>query len=391
MRIAIIAPTYLPARRANTFQVMKMAQALALGGHSVRLAVPSGAPVHAPASWQELAHLYGLVQEFPIEWLYAHPRMRRHDYGLRSVIWARLWNPDLVYTRLPQAAALASSLGIKTVFEIHDVPQGKLGPLMFRRFLRGRGARRLVVISRALAGDLAGAFGAPEALPFTLVAADGVDLGRYAHLPRPEEARRLLGEGDLSGLQARVDRFTAGYTGHLYPGRGVELLLALAARHPEVTFMLAGGNPEDISRLQERIEAGGLENVVLAGFVANAELPLYQAACDVLLMPYGRKVAASSGGDIARYLSPMKLFEYLASGRAILSSDLPVLREVLCSDNAILLPAGDVAAWSLALQKLAEDGELRSALGRQARRTAEQHTWEARAARILEGIGETWR
>ena len=86
-----------------------------------------------------------------------------------------------------------------------------------------------------------------------------------------------------------------------------------------------------------RLEQGGIKNVHLTGFVPNEELPLYQAACDILLMPYEEAIAGSSGGDTARFASPMKAFEYMAAGRPILSSDLPVFREVL--DEAFASPA----------------------------------------------------
>jgi glycosyltransferase involved in cell wall biosynthesis len=374
VKIALVAPTHLPARRANTVQVMKMAQALALLGHEVRLAAPQR-PAQ-PVSWSELARHYGLRVEFPVEWLPAHQALRRYDYGLRAVAWTRRWRADLLYTRLPQAAALGSLLDLPTIFEAHDLPQGRMGVWLLRAFLRGSGARRLVVITRVLADDLA-AIGAPPA-PFTQIAPDGVDLERYQDLPTPEEARRRLG-GKL-----RAWRFTAGYTGHLYTGRGAELILRLAARLPQMDFLLAGGEAADIAHYQAR--AVGLENVFFADFVPNADLPLYQAACDALLMPYQTRVAASSGGDISRYLSPMKLFEYLACGRAVLSSDLPVFREALSEQNALLLPADDLEAWAAALLRLHGDPSLREQLGAQARREAQKYAWEVRSARLLEGL-----
>jgi glycosyltransferase involved in cell wall biosynthesis len=104
-------------------------------------------------------------------------------------------------------------------------------------------------------------------------------------------------------------------------------------------------------------------------------------------MPYGESVSASSGGDIAPYLSPMKLFEYLASGRPILSSDLPVLREVLDDEFAVLLPPGDVGAWAAALEALAADPARRERLGEAGRTAAGQYSWKARAERILAGLG----
>jgi glycosyltransferase involved in cell wall biosynthesis len=384
VKIAVIAPTSIPARRANTVQVMKMCQALVELGHSVRLAAPSDA-LNAPRpGWETLAHHYGLRYSFPVDWLRADPRLRRYDFGWRAVRWARSWGADLLYTRLPQAAALASALGLPTLLETHDFPAAGMGIFLFQRFLKGRGARRLVVITRALAQDLSARLGVPASTPaeagaFILVESDGVDLERYAGLPSPEEARRTL--------PLRLNGFTAGYTGHLYAGRGVELILELAARLPGVSFLLAGGEPADVSRWEDTCQERGLKNVYLPGFIPNTELPRYQAACDVLLMPYQGQVAASSGGDIARYLSPMKLFEYLACGRPILSGDLPVLREVLSSENAVLLPSGDMDAWATAILALQADPLRRAVLGEQARRSAAGYSWTARAGRIFTGLG----
>jgi glycosyltransferase involved in cell wall biosynthesis len=102
-------------------------------------------------------------------------------------------------------------------------------------------------------------------------------------------------------------------------------------------------------------------------------------------MPYQERVAASSGGNIAQYLSPMKMFEYLACGRVILSSDLPVLREVLNDQNAVLLPPDDVGAWVEALEEIRGDPKRQQKLMAQAQNDAKRYTWESRAALILEG------
>lgn len=367
MTLLVVAPTHLPSRRANTVQVMKMTQALAQQGHQPHLLVPRppGAPT---AEWHELAHHYGLQQPFAIQWLPVYPRWRSYDYTLRTLRAARQLGATQLYTRHPQIAAFSSFLGMPTIHEVHDLPKG-IGSLWFRLFLAGKGARRLVVITRALKDDLAQRYPVP-APPFTLLAPDGVDLTRYVNLPAPAQARVQLG---------LPPHFTAGYTGHLYPGRGTDLLLALAARLPEVHFLLVGGNPQDVQTLKQR--AARLQNITITGFIPNAELPRYQAACDCLLMPYSAQVAASSGGDIARYLSPMKLFEYLACARVILSADLPVLREILNPQNAILLPPDDLQTWQNALQSLTREPQ--TALAQQAGRDAQNYTWQARAEKIM--------
>lgn len=385
-----------------------MAQALVLNGHEMHLVAP-GVPPNEDLSPTYSSHLfqhhYGLTVEFPITWLPAHARFRGYDFALRAVRFARRLGADLLYTRHPQTAALSSLLGQPTILEIHDLPQGQ-GKTLLRTYLKGRGQRRLIAITKALANDL----NTQYALRNSLILPDGVDLSRYRDLPTPETARALLSPHfplPSSPFLLPPSQFTIGYTGHLYPGRGTDLLLALAARLPEFHFLLVGGNPEDVEKLKAQIGKGQEANqqtnqpanqptnnsppppppnLTLTGFIPNADLPRYQAACDLLLMPYQRHIAASSGGDIAPYLSPMKLFEYLAAGRAILSSDLPVFREVLNPDNAVLLPPDDANAWVNAIRDLHAHPEKRAALGARARQDAEKYTWEARAAKMLDGL-----
>jgi glycosyltransferase involved in cell wall biosynthesis len=124
----------------------------------------------------------------------------------------------------------------------------------------------------------------------------------------------------------------------------------------------------------------------MTGFVENSRLPLYQAAADVLLMPYGRSISASSGQDIAEVINPMKMFDYMAAGRAILSADLPVIHEVLNEGNAVFCEPGDVNSWERKLGELLSDKPRRRALGAQARMDVGGYTWAARAKRALEGF-----
>lgn len=92
------------------------------------------------------------------------------------------------------------------------------------------------------------------------------------------------------------------------------------------------------------------------------------------------------GGDTAAFASPMKVFEYLASGRAILASDLPVIREVLNESNSMLLPPEDTAAWIDALGTLMADPGQRNWLAAHALEDASQYSWVTRAERALAGL-----
>jgi glycosyltransferase involved in cell wall biosynthesis len=103
-------------------------------------------------------------------------------------------------------------------------------------------------------------------------------------------------------------------------------------------------------------------------------------------MPYERVITGSSGGNSAAYASPMKMFEYMACKRAILSSDLLVIREVLNETNAVLCAPEDVAGWTGALTALLGDEARRTSLADQAWHNVQSYTWLERARRALAGF-----
>ncbi|HEX2992062.1 MAG TPA: glycosyltransferase, partial [Anaerolineales bacterium] len=97
-------------------------------------------------------------------------------------------------------------------------------------------------------------------------------------------------------------------------------------------------------------------------------------------------MGSSGSADSAAVASPMKMFEYMAAGRAIVSSDLPVIREVLNESNAVFCRPDDLGEWRLVIEALLDDDARRTALGNQARLDVQGYTWTARAQRILNGF-----
>lgn len=375
MKITCISASQVPSSTANSIQVMKVCQALAQLGHEVVLLVP-GSQAHP---WEELAALYGLHLQFKIEWLRSQPGFRRYDFSMAAVRRAKALGADLVYAWPPQAILFSLMSGFPTMIELHGEPEGKFGPFVFRLILRQSGSKRFLPISHALADIISRQFNYKFPKGELVVSPNGIDVERYKQLPEPAEARQILG---------LVDTFTAAYTGHMYPGRGMGILVELAKRFPEVQFLWVGGRPEDVESWKSRLsdQMMMIKNICLTGFVENQRLPLYQAAADILLMPYEQQIAGSSGGNSAAYCSPMKMFEYMGCGRAILSSDLPVLHEVLNESNAVLCPPEDSAAWVEAFSELMNNPEKRDRLGRQAEQDVQNYTWLERARKALDGF-----
>ena len=374
MKVIYISTSVIPSLTANSIHVMKMCQAMVQEGHQPTLYA------HRPAKTADqksdnLWNHYGISERFAIRWLLPNQGHFAHYLTSIQAVWLA-WrsHADLIYTRNVTAAAISSNLGLPTIYEIHDMPSGKLGPWLFTLFLRGRGLVRLVAITDALRQDVLARYGYWLDGKDFIVAPDGVDLERFVDLPSPEEARYRLG---LAAL------FTAGYAGSHYAGRGIELIFELARLLPGVQFLIMGGDEQSVDARRKQAVQQGLVNMYFVGFVSNADLPLYLSACEVLLMPYQRQVAVSSGGNTVKYMSPLKLFEYMAMHRLVISSDLPVLREVLNERNAILCDPEDIGMWQNAIKICMADVELRQRLGSQAWQDVQQYSWRKRVQRCL--------
>lgn len=373
MRITAISNSRIPSTTANSIQAMKVCDALVECGHKVQLVAPAET---TGANWDELQGQYGVRNRFVIEWLPSRKSLHRLDFILRARALARSHHAELVYTWLPQSGALEAWNRRPVILEMHADVAGVLGPWWLRQFWTSpRG--RLLVTTSALRRALERSTGMRFPEDSVLVAPNGVDLERYADLPDPEAARALV---------QLPQQLTVGFTGHFYAGRGLELLFELARSLPSLQFLWVGGTPDAVQGWRNRIEAARLGNVVLTGFVDNSRLPFYQAAAEILLMPYTTKVSASSGQDIAEVINPMKMFEYMAAGRAIITADLPVIREVLDETSAVFCRPGDVEHWREAITRLANNPAERLGLAENARRGARTRTWVRREQRALENF-----
>ncbi|WP_255349318.1 glycosyltransferase family 4 protein [Thioalkalivibrio sp. ALJ7] len=338
----------------------------ALIGRGLRVSVAPPASSFGRASRSALSG-YGVKHEVPIHRLWK-PGIRGGGLVYRFFLKRLLSTSpaDFVYGRSLQGCRIAAELGKPTAFEAHK-PEWELGErsrVDFERLLAGTGFRAVVCISEALERRLLEAF--PGLDGRTIVAHDGAPA-----LEKPESA-------------GRNEEFVVGYFGSLHKGKGVETLLEVAPRCSWATFRIVGGDPSTIQAWREEHVIPA--NVHFLGHHAHRELPTMMAECDVLVAPYLEKVSVhGGGGDVARWMSPLKLFEYMAMLRPIVAADLPVLREVLRDgDNALLAGPGKVDEWVRALELLRDDGELARRLGEQARSDYEaRHTWDARAGHIL--------
>lgn len=365
MRIHYASHALVPSREANSLQVMKMCAAWARAGHEVTLACRRGneaGDAHA---------FYGLAPDFRL-CVTSGGDVRflgRCLYAWRAAALAS-GPAELVFGRDYHTLALVALRGLgraPIALEVHQPPTSALERRLMARLLAAPRLALLVSISAALADEYRALF--PELRAPILVAPDGAD----PPAPLPPATR--------AGGPIRL-----GYVGSLYPGKGLELVERLAVRLPEADFHVLGGTSADLASWRARLVRA---NVHFHGHVPHAEAQERMRTFDLLLAPYRPAVLIGGGGaDVGRWMSPLKIFEYMASGRPMVASDLPVLREVLEDGvNARLVPPDDVEAWARAIEELVRAPGVARGLAERARDDlARRFSWDVRAQRILAAL-----
>lgn len=371
LKIVYISSSTIPSRAANSIHVMKMCQAFAKNGHEVILLAPDR-QYDTEFGIQDVYSYYGVEACFELiklPWLSI--KGRGYVYGLIAALRARSLQPDLIYCRNTPSCYFATKLGLSAVLESHTPMEeaGRVSDWLFKKIIQSKHLQKLVVITHALKSHYLGRY--PFLRNTLLVAPDGAD-------PIPEGAQPVQ-------LPDSRQRLQIGYIGHLYEGRGVEIVIGMAQRCPWANFHLVGGMPADIEQWQSATTSD--PNIFFHGFVAPAKANELRVAFDVLLAPYQKKVAikVEGKGDTSRWMSPLKIFEYMAAKKPIISSDLPVLKEVLTHEqNALLCPPDNVTEWVNALERLREDQVLSTRLADEAYRDfIHNYTWRARAKKLI--------
>lgn len=367
MRIVYIATSTIPSRTANSIHVMKMCQAFAQNGHEVTLIAPDKQINYEPGV-EDVFSFYSVEECFKIEripWLLI--KGKGLVYGFCAGKKAKSLRPDLVYGRDIFGCFFAALLRLPVMLECHGPIENKVSERIFLKLISSQTFEKLVVITHALKKSYIEQY--PSLSEKIIVAPDGAD-------PIPDCIKPAI-------LPNGNKRLQVGYVGHLYPGRGIEVIEQLADRCPWADFHVVGGTVQDINACKQR--AISLNNLYLHGFKQPSEAERYRLGCDVLLAPYQRKVSVSGGGDTVKWMSPLKVFEYMAAGKAIICSDIPVLREVLEDGyNVLLCPPEDINSWTRALALLCKNKNMRSQLAENAKMDfMHKYTWGSRAQNIL--------
>ena len=283
-----------------------------------------------------------------------------------------LRSEDLIITRSIKYAILYSLLGRDTILDIHaDASEWRPLHRAIIRFLSPLLVKRLKVsvITKSLQNSI-----------FLL-------FERYKVKVIPDASVDFLQKSCLS--INKVEQFledfeqsVIGYCGSFNPGKGVSLVLDLAEKMPLYPFIVVGGDESDLIDVRKILIDRGINNVFLSGYVPNSHVQNYLNFMDICLLPNRREVFVNGRKtDIGSHTSPLKLFEYFSMGKAVIASDIEVLKEVLDDKrNCLLVDPEDIKLWVHAIESLANNEQLAETLRCAARKDFEtKYSWTVRA------------
>ncbi len=375
-KIIFLTFARLPSRAAHTVNIVKMCQAIQKIGLDVSLV--SDARENA----EEIFDYYNIQYPFNIKKIkcFNIRVFGRIFFLVKAFFYIREEQTDLLYTRDVFNAFLAKMLKRSFIFELHELPNNWFREFLMGKVLRSPNLKKVVYISKSLNELLESRFGDVLYGKPCITAHDGVDLRNFKITLSKHEARMDLNLPETA--------FIAGYTGSLFEGRGIEIILNLAVVLKDVFFVIVGGEGKYLNLLRRKVAKLNIDNVIVKGFMPHKKIPVFSQAADVLLMPYQKKVLhRQKKHDTAAFMSPLKMFEYMASGKPIIASRIKVLEEVLCDrENSLLVMPDNINEWAEAVLLLRNDRDLAEKLGKKAKGDVIKYTWDNRVEKIFEGV-----
>ena len=377
MKLVYVANVRIPTGKAHGVQIMKMCEAFADSGTEVELWVPTRYNIIKadPFDHFHTKRNFKIVKIPSLDlvrfgWLGFW--VQKITFTFISIIMILFYRADIYYSRDELFVFIASLFKSNIYLEIHTNALNPLVNVVMNSHVR------LITISSGLKKFLMSRGVKEERI---LVAHDGVSMKDFEISIPKAELRDKLGLPQNKFVIAYVGKYIT-----MGSKKGVDELIItfsqLLKKYPTLYLLIVGINKSEVSGLEElaRREHMVKENYTLVMFVPHRDIPIYLKASDTLVMNY------PSTEHYSLYMSPLKMFEYMASGTPIIASDLPSIREVLDDSMVNFFKLDDPENLARTMEYvLAHKGEADEKASR-ALSKVNDYTWEKRAQKIIEFI-----
>ncbi|MFH1610662.1 MAG: glycosyltransferase family 4 protein, partial [Patescibacteria group bacterium] len=377
MKILYITNSRIPTEKAYGIQIMKMCEAFSLQNIDLELILPTRK--NMPFKGVDLFEYYSVEKEFKIQkiksWdpdflmklpngVYIKFQIIFFIHNLKKYFKNNIKDRSLImYTRDEYLLPILQKFSNKVIWEAHSIPRN------IKRYLKyWKNCHKIIVVNNKLKSELEKLGIAGNKI---LVAHDGVDLEKFNIETSKYELRKKFGLPE--------DKKIIMYTGHLYNWKGVQTLAeASNFLKDDQLIVFLGGTDYDIKNFKNK-NADLIEQnkILVLGYKEPKLIPEYLKLADILVLPNTGKDKKSD------WTSPMKLFEYMASGISILASDLPSIKEVLNQKNAIFFKSDNSQDLAEKIDYILNNSEVMTNLSNQAKQDVREYAWGKRVEKII--------
>jgi glycosyltransferase involved in cell wall biosynthesis len=394
-KLIYIANARLPTEKAHGFQIVKMCEAFVQNGVQVLLMHPFRYQSDS-LKGQSIFEYYSVPRIFEAHRLFNLDIIRLEKlipkritvssvfvhamlWGLYAALKARRLGADLYYTRDVAVAYWLVRFKLPTVYEAHAIPKRAQKMLLVQ--LASQRKLIFVAVLTSFIKEQLLKIGFP--VEKIVVHPDGADLSLFANLPNKEKCRQILGLPQSRPIIGYIGRFKT-----LDREKGIPELVQAAAELPlikgeEPLILCVGGPMSAVAGYLRLAQECGVSQSRLkfVDRVPNREIPLWIRAFDLAVAPF------PNSEHYAYFMSPLKLFEYMAGGTPILTTDLPSIREVLKhGETGWLIEPGSPRELATGICDLLCNNALKNAIATAAQIAASKFSWRQRVTEILNEV-----
>ena len=376
MKILYLTQSQIPSRSANSIHVMSLSDAFVKKGHEVHLVSQNIKDDNLDK--RNLFKYYNIKKSNLLKiYLCNLPQngfLREFFYFIKILLIMNKYKFDMIYSRNIYASYLLSLLGYKTILELHSPPQ-KFAKFFFKKLINKQIIKCLITISNNLQNHIL--------KKYDLKSIPNKVIRDAANIHKPSDQKLLK-------KKFRIKNKSIGYIGGLFRGRGIDLIIDIASKCQNLNFYIIGGSKTEVNYWKNKSLS---KNIYFLGYLDHNIATKLSFSFDALIAPYQEKVFVHGSSlegvkdelETSKFMSPLKLFEYMATEKPIITSSMPVLKEFLKNNyNCILCSPKKSDEWIRAINKIYQNPNFKRYIAQNALNDLKlKYSWSLRAENIL--------
>ena len=370
MNICYISNSAAPSKNASSLQTAKLCEALSKIGHKVILILPD-----TGYKGKKYHNFYDIKNKFKIKRVKYFKKfptgVNYYLYSLISILTSSYKKQNLYITRNFFTCLLLCFFNKPHILEIHDDIQieGRIVKFLVKyfKYLNNKNIVKIITTTNTLK--------------------------KKYHKSYFVSKDKLLVLHNASSLKLKFKKYESlnrnlkiGYFGSIYKSRGLDMLIKLSNKDISNKYYIYGGSKKEIKNLNNKYSS---KNLYFQSYIPYSKIKRKLKSVDICLLPYTNKITVSGNvGDISKYTSPLKIFDYMITGKFIICSNIKVIKEVLKhGTNSILISKNNNhVAWLKEIKKIKSNIKKFNKIRFNAYKFANKEDFIWRAKKIISSI-----